>query len=263
MFTLRPTRSQRARPRAIWHTGAVKSLLVVRNEAADTLGLAPSAFDDEGLPVTVVDAWDPAAAWPEVPEVSGLAVFGGSMNCDQTDAYPYLARVRTLLREANDVDLPVLGVCLGAQLLARALGFPVVRAPRRELGFPEIELTEAGVADPVLGALPPKARMFQWHEDAFPLPAGAELLARGEDEGVQAFRRGWAWGVQFHPEVTRPELEDWFSAAGSRSLESVWGRSPEDLREELAQHLPQANRYGADLFARFARQVHARSERAA
>jgi GMP synthase (glutamine-hydrolysing) len=241
----------------------VKRLLIVRNESADTLGLAPPAFEAEDVPATVLDAWDPSATWPQATDLAGLVVLGGSMNCDQVDAHPFLLGVRRLLREATDRHLPVLGVCLGAQLLARALDQPVVRAPRRELGFPEIELTAAGLEDPVLGALPAKARMFQWHEDAFPLPPGADLLARGEDGGVQAFRLGWAWAVQFHPEVTSPELDDWFREAGRGSLESVWGRSPDELRRDVAQHLPAANRAGAELFRRFARQVRSRSERAA
>ena len=240
----------------------MKAVLLLRNEAEDTFGLVPAALEAEDAPTATLDAWDAGAAWPEVTELSGLIVFGGSMNCDQVDAHPFLARVRALLREAHDADLPVLGVCLGAQLLVRALELPVGRAPRRELGFPTIEVTPEGLADPVLGALPRRARMFQWHEDAFALPPGAELLARGQDGGLQAFRLGSSWAVQFHPEVTADELDGWFASSGP-SVRSVWGREPADLRAEVARRLPRANRLGEQLFRRFGRQVRARSERAA
>lgn len=233
----------------------MRSLLLIRNEPADDLGLAREALEDEGAECTVVDAWDARVEWPSLDDVSALVVFGGAMNCDQVERYPFLARERGLLAEAVGREvLPVLGVCLGAQLLVRAFDCPVFPAPRREVGFPEIRVEPEAGADPVLGGLPPRARLFQWHEDAFAEPPGATVLARGSDGGVQAFRRGAALGVQFHPEVTAGELGRWFTEAAP-TLEPVWGRAEDDLRREVAERIEEANTHGRELFRRFARLV--------
>ena len=167
-----------------------------------------------------------------------------------------LAAITVLLQQTLDARVPVLGVCLGAQLLVRAFGCRVFRASRRELGFPEISLTSAAGDDPVLGALPSSPRFFQWHEDAFAEPPSATVLARGDDEGggVQAFRHGSCWGVQFHPEVTAEELDRWFTD-NAETLHHGWGRVQSELRAEMAEHLPTANELGAELFRRFARHV--------
>jgi GMP synthase (glutamine-hydrolysing) len=230
-------------------------LVLIRNEPDDTLGIAPAALAEEGFDLRLIDAWG-TEQWPALDEVAGVLSFGGAMNCDQDDRYPFLAVERALLEEAIARDLPVLGVCLGAQLLVRAFGCPVFPAARRELGFPEISLTPAAGGDPVLGALPPRPRFFQWHEDAFAEPAGATVLALGDDEGdgVQAFRHGSRWGVQFHPEVSAEELDGWFTD-NAATLQPAWGRVESELRAETAEHLPAANEHGSELFRRFARFV--------
>jgi len=228
--------------------------LLVRNERADDFGLAPEALAEEGLEPLPVDAWDEARPWPRLDDLSALVVFGGAMNCDQVDRFPFLALERSLLAEAMARGLPVLGVCLGAQLLVRALDRPVLPGRVRELGFPVIRPTPDGTADPVLGGLPSEVRFFQWHEDVFEDPPGATILARDEDGGVQAFRTGSAWGLVFHPEVTGGELDRWLVDARA-TLEPAWGRDEADLRREVEERLPEANRFGRELFRRFARFV--------
>jgi GMP synthase (glutamine-hydrolysing) len=232
----------------------MRPVLLVRNEHEDDFGLAREAIQDEGLKCDTVDAWDPTVAWPSLEELSAVVVFGGAMNCDQVDRYPHLARVRSLMADAVREELPVLGVCLGAQILVRAFGCPVFPAARRELGFPEIRIEPEGRADPVLGALPARVRLFQWHEDAFDAPPGATLLARDANGGTQAFRHGRALAVQFHPEVTAPELDRWF-AETSATLQPVWGRVESELRREVAERIREANAHGRELFHRFARYV--------
>jgi GMP synthase-like glutamine amidotransferase len=141
------------------------------------------------------------------------------------------------MRHAVDAGLPVLGICLGAQLLARALDARVYRAPVRELGFKPVRITDAGQKDALISAFQTGDRVFQWHEDTFELPAGAELLATGDDIPVQAFRMGpSAWGVQFHFEVDAAGVNAWLRAA-EPSLERVWKRSGEDVRDELRTYL--------------------------
>jgi GMP synthase-like glutamine amidotransferase len=202
-------------------------ILCVRNEPSDSLGIAPMILREAGCEVAVLDAFDPATPWPAIhasPPLSGgerklggLVVFGGEMNVDQLDRYPYLLRVRHLMREAVDRGIPTLGICLGAQLLARAFGAAVTRAPVRELGFVPIWPTTAAASDPLLAGLTPGDRFFQWHEDTFDLPAAATLLATGRAVPTQAYRVGrCGWGIQFHPEVDAAELDAWLRPVTSR-----------------------------------------------
>ena len=234
----------------------MRPLLLVRNEPTDTLGIAPACLATNGRPLQVVEAFDPDADWPDLAGVAGLAVFGGSMNVDQVDAHPYLLRERAFVREAvADRGLPYLGVCLGGQMLARALDAPVAPSPVVEMGFNPVSLTAAGRDDPVLSAVPDGERAFQWHVDTFALPDGAVHLVEGADVPMQAFRWGpRAWGLQFHPEVTAEELDAWIEAEGD-GFPSKWGRAPAEVRAEIRDRLPAATRWGGDLLTRFAATV--------
>src|SRR6266849_7197195 len=228
-------------------------ILCIRNEPSDTLGIAPHLLREAGCEVGVLDAFDPAAQWPK--KMGGLVVFGGEMNVDQLDRYPYLLRVRQLMRDSVGRGIPTLGICLGAQLLARALGAAVTRAPVRELGFVPIWPTMAAASDPILAGLTPGDQFFQWHEDTFGLPAGATLLATGRAVPTQAYRvGGCGWGVQFHPEVDAAELAAWL-----RPVQSQWGRPSEEILLEAAMHLPVQGQRARGLFLAFAGLVSARA----
>jgi GMP synthase (glutamine-hydrolysing) len=233
----------------------MKPVLCVRNDGDDTLGITEVALAEHGVTVVRLDAFDAEPRWPSLDEVSGMVVFGGEMNADEIERYPYLLTQRDLMRRAVDAGLPVLGICLGAQMLARVLDARVYRAPLRELGFKPLRITEAGQADPLLGAFHSGDRVFQWHEDTFDLPDGAELLAAGDDVQVQAFRMGSnAWGVQFHFEVDAQGVDAWLRVA-EPSLERVWKRSAEDVREELRLYLDAQQQRSRRLFEAFARLV--------
>ena len=138
-------------------------------------------------------------------------VFGGAMHPDQDAEHPWLADEAAFLRDAIDREVPLLGVCLGAQLIARAAG--AERRARRDAtrsGGTWSSPTRRAATDPVLGVMPARFEAFQWHYYSFELPAGAELLAEN-DAARQAYRLGErTWGVQFHPEVTRHMLDHWF-----------------------------------------------------
>jgi len=146
---------------------------------------------------------------PAHDQVAGAVVMGGPMNVDEVDAHPELASEREWLAEALRRDTPVLGICLGAQLLARALGAEVRAGKGPELGYAPVEVLDPG--DPVLGALAPSTTVLHWHGDVFDLPGGAVHLARSERTEIQAFRHGNAWGVLFHPESDFALLEAWLA----------------------------------------------------
>jgi GMP synthase (glutamine-hydrolysing) len=144
-----------------------------------------------------------------VDDYGAVLVFGGAMHADQDDRHPWLREENLFLQRLLHRGTPVLGVCLGAQLLAKAAHAPVYPTERPEIGWYEVELTPAAADDPVLGRLPERFDAFQWHYYAHGVPAGAEELARSEI-CTQAFRLGERiWGVQFHPEVTLAQVEGW------------------------------------------------------
>jgi GMP synthase (glutamine-hydrolysing) len=144
-----------------------------------------------------------------VGSYEAVMVFGGSMHPDQDEHFPWLERETAFLGHVLDEEVPVIGVCLGAQLLARAAGAWVGPARAPEIGWLEVELTAAGEADPVLGVLPARTKALQWHSYTHALPAESVELARS-DVCTQAFRLGrQAWGIQFHAEATRTMIETW------------------------------------------------------
>ena len=156
--------------------------------------------------------WRPASRLraPRPPEEYGaVLVFGGAMHADQEEQHPWLRGEDALMRRLVDAGTPVLGICLGAQLLAKAADAHVGPLDEPEIGWFPTELTESGERDPVLGRLPRTFDAFQWHWYGFDVPAGADELARSL-VCPQAFRLGdSAWAVQFHPEVTLPQVEGW------------------------------------------------------
>jgi GMP synthase (glutamine-hydrolysing) len=135
-------------------------------------------------------------------------VFGGSMHPDEDDRFGWLEREEEFLKDVLESGTPVVGVCLGAQMLARAADAWVGPAPAAEIGWLPVELTPAGHEDPVLGVLPAQVEAFQWHRYTFRVPEGGTELARSE-ACPQAFRLGQAWGLQFHAEVTMSMVRDW------------------------------------------------------
>jgi GMP synthase (glutamine-hydrolysing) len=173
-------------------------------------GLFAPVVDDAGH---MLDEW--SFAWGTPPphpldSYDAVLVFGGAMHADQDAHHPWLNEESLWLQQVLGRHTPVLGICLGVQLLARAAGAWVGRMPDGpEIGWHTVELTEAGRADPVVGALPPRFDALQWHHYTYALPAGAVELARSS-ACAQAFRLGEAcWGVQFHPEVTEAQLKGW------------------------------------------------------
>jgi GMP synthase (glutamine-hydrolysing) len=194
--------------------------------------------------------WVPSQA-PPPPMPDALLVFGGSMHVDQNDGHRWLDPEKQFLREALERRVPMLGVCLGSQLLAEAAGAQPHRISEPEIGWYDIEITEAGAADPLLGPLAPSVELFEWHHYAAPLPPGAVELAR-TPACVQAFRVEGkpAWGLQFHAEVTRENLWSWLD--GWENAEAV-GTSfdPERIRAASELRIEEQNEVGRGIAERF------------
>jgi GMP synthase (glutamine-hydrolysing) len=168
------------------------------------------AVRDAGADLSVVriDRDEAVPSGDSVAGMCGLVVMGGPMGVH--DELPWLEPERVLLRSAVEAGLPVLGVCLGAQQLAAALGAAVTRGRMPECGVGEVHLTNQAIADPVFGPAPTPLPCVHWHADTFALPKGAVRLARNEAYENQAFRFGaYAYGLQFHVEVTGSLVAHW------------------------------------------------------
>jgi GMP synthase (glutamine-hydrolysing) len=197
----------------------------------------PAAYEDElrarghDLFRVELDEGDPLPDWREF---AGLIVMGGPMGAYDEAVHPWLGPEKRLIREAVEADLPVWGVCLGAQLLAASLGAEVRRGPRAEVGMLPVELTAAAADDPVFAGLPRSFTTLQWHSDTFDLPEGAKLLAASPAYRHQAFVRGRAYGLQFHLEVPPELASQWAEVpAYAQSLEAILG--PGAMPQLLAQ----------------------------
>jgi GMP synthase (glutamine-hydrolysing) len=187
-------------------------VLAFRHVPFEGLGHIQQVLEDHEVRVEYVDVWEDQpwqnAALVDPAAAAGLIFMGGPMSVN--DGLPYLERETAILREALERGQPALGVCLGAQLLARAAGARVYGNPRKEIGWFDIQLTAAGAADPMLGELEARQTVFHWHGETFDLPAGAEWLAWSDGCRHQAFRLGaHTYGLQFHLEVTPAMIEDW------------------------------------------------------
>jgi GMP synthase (glutamine-hydrolysing) len=157
----------------------------------------------------------------DLKRFSAVVVLGGAMNVYEESAYPFLKPENDWIQLVVACGMPYLGICLGGQLLAKAMGGRVTRHSIREIGLTEIELTADGERDPLFTGFPKNFEFCQWHQDTFSeLPSGAVLLARGKRCPHQAFRYGRvAYGLQFHPETTSSLLEVWRESF-KRDLES-------------------------------------------
>jgi GMP synthase (glutamine-hydrolysing) len=190
--------------------------LVVQHVACEGPGLLQEALEQKG--------WRLDTRCMEVAETilpdsldayDALVILGGPMGAYEEKAYPHLCHVQGLIRKAVAGRLPALGICLGAQLIARALGAEVKPNPVKEIGWYEVGLTPAGRLVPLFAGMPEAFPVFLWHGDTFALPKGSYLLARGEACANQAFvygastTGGYAWGLQFHLEVTPEMIRQW------------------------------------------------------
>jgi GMP synthase (glutamine-hydrolysing) len=190
---------------------------------------------------------DPAA-------FDAVFVFGGSMHVDQDSKHPWLREEDDLLKRLLGEGVPIFGVCLGGQLLAKAAGARVGPASQEEVGWHEVELTAEARTDPVFGELPERFDALQWHSYAFELPPGAVAMAMSP-VCLQGYRLGErAWGVQFHPEVDGPILERWLRDPEARGVSfdlapiESWIRLGRGLAERflaLAAQIPPRSRRAA------------------
>jgi GMP synthase (glutamine-hydrolysing) len=232
-------------------------VLVVQHEESVPPGHIEAALVAGGVEHVVMHAWReerwPQERWPDVSELAGLIVLGGTMNVDQLEAYPYIARSRALMAAALDRGVPTLGVCLGSQMMARVLGAEVYRAEPRNAYFSTIDATTEGAGDLLIKPFASGQPVLQFHEDTFALPPDAELLATSSASGLnQAFRYGDnAYAIQFHFEVDRDIVSGWAQDIGPEGMAGEWGITTEELLRQTDAHLSTQASGGRELMQSF------------
>ncbi len=234
----------------------MKPVVLVGHDPVETFGVAPTALRAAGAELELIEhRAGTGDVLPNLDDVSGIVLFGGEMNADQIDHYPFLLDERALVREAFDRGVPYLGICLGAQILARALDRPVYLADVREIGFNALHPTAEAPNDLLMSAFRDEDMVFHWHEDTFDLPDGGVLLGAGDDVRNQAFRVGdRTWGVQFHFEADRAEVELWLSEVDDTYLDK-WGKSRGQILDESDRFLSGQEERAVEVFRRFAEVV--------
>jgi GMP synthase (glutamine-hydrolysing) len=206
-----------------------RSAVALRHVAFEDLGLFASVLDREGWDVSFCDAAVEDISHKSIQDAELLIVLGGPIGAHETESYPFLGREMVLLERRLARDLPTLGICLGSQLMAKALGSHVFAGKIKEIGWGRVELTEAG-ANSCLGVLSNDgAAVLHWHGDSFDLPSGALRLASNSSYENQAFSYGHkALALQFHLEADPRQLEEWY--VGHAVELAVAGISVKDLR---------------------------------
>lgn len=210
-------------------------LLVLQHIACEHPGVFTEVIAERGVEATAVEL-DEREPLPDWRDFDAVLAMGGPMGAGDDAEHPWLAQERRLVRDAVEAGRPFLGVCLGVQLLAAALGASVFTAERPEVGLLEVELTDEGRADPLFAGLDERLVSLQWHGDTFELPPGAVRLARSPAAENQAFRSGEAaYGVQFHLEVTAEMAREWATIPAYReSLADTLGEAAgEDFMESV------------------------------
>jgi GMP synthase-like glutamine amidotransferase len=225
-------------------------LIVLQHEQETGLGAFRRLLDAAGVGDEIV--LTTSAPLPAADGFDGALALGGSLN-----AYdPRLLETRRWIRNNVLRGLPFLGVCLGGQLLASALGGVVAPTPAPEAGLHDVFLSEAGRRDPLFAGLPGRFQVFGWHEDSFSLPPGATPLAGSPACTYQAFRFGdTAYGLQFHPEVRACDLARWRSNSAYRRIAANAAQDWESLTEALEQATPTLDALSGHLLRRWLRVV--------
>ena len=229
--------------------------VVIRHVAFEDLGSFAEPLARHGFRVDTLEAGVDDLDGADVRTADLLVVLGGPIGAGDERQYPFLADELRLLETRLAADRPTLGICLGAQLMARALGEAVYGAARKEIGWAPLSLTEAGRASALRHLAPEKTAVLHWHGDTFDLPGGAVHLAATPVCENQAFlwgARGLA--LQFHPEATAAGLERWF-IGHTLEIETTPGVSVEELRDDTRRFGPSLLSQGPAFFREWLAQV--------
>ncbi len=230
------------------------NVLIVKHIEIEGPGLIEDCLITDRIPYRVLEAGiNPR--FPGVDDFTHIILLGGPMNVYEEDPYPFLKPEDLFIKEAVQRGKRILGICLGAQLIAKALGARVYKAPQKEIGWYPMTLTEEGTKDPLFSLLPQSFLTFQWHGDTFDLPSAGKRMAASDPVRNQAFRYGEnAYGLQFHVEVVEGMIREWLKEYEKEFDEGEHPRfSKEEILEDTRRNWAEYSRRGRTFISRFLR----------
>lgn len=228
----------------------MKKILVFQHVGHEILGTLHPLIKDAGLRIRYVNFGRHPDAEAKIGTYDGLVILGGPMGVWEKDKHPHLVREIECIQETIAQKKPVLGICLGAQLIASALGAEVKPAKQKEIGWCKVTLTNEGKEDPVVGGLHKTEKVFQWHYDAFALPKDSAWLAKSDACQYQAFRHGdRTYGFQFHLEVDTPMIDRWLTLPANQS--ALTDEERETIRRETAERIGHNLENGTQVFKNY------------
>jgi GMP synthase (glutamine-hydrolysing) len=220
-----------------------RSLIVVQHAACEPPGLIANAL--KGCTLRAIRSYDGEPVPKELGDAAGLILMGGPQNVYEQEQFPYLLDELHLIENALRTSKPVLGVCLGSQLLAAALGAPVTKGQQKEIGWHEVTLEFEARRDALFNHLPHSFMALHWHGDVFELPRSAVSLASSTMTPHQAFRHGFhAYGLLFHLEMTQPQLVE--------MTNTLPGADAQAILDQVDKHLKPLQEIGSQVFQRWA-----------
>ncbi|MGQ0792512.1 MAG: type 1 glutamine amidotransferase [Deltaproteobacteria bacterium] len=226
-------------------------ILALRHVPHEHLGLLSDILDEAGIEYEYVNLWEDATPEINLGRASGLIILGGPMNVYEADKFPFLELEDAVIKEAVARKIPTLGICLGAQLLAKSLGARVIKNHEKEIGWYPLRISDEGACDKLFGNFSLDETVFQWHGDTFDIPSGAAHLASSALCQNQAFRYGEsAYGLQFHIEVTEPMVSEWLAVAENREeIAALGGKiEPAAILNETPKRIGRLNSLARRVF---------------
>lgn len=232
----------------------MRKVLVFQHVANEILGTLNPALKQQGLNIRYVNFERDPGATPSVEKYNGLIVLGGHMGVYEADQYTHIKTEIKLIEEALKKNIPILGICLGAQILAHVLGSEVRKSPEKEMGWYDIELTTAGENSPLLSHFKKTEKIFQMHGDTFDIPKSCEHLALSKICPAQAFSYGTkVFGLQFHLEVDEAMILRWLNNPKNQQdiLQSNGKASEAQMHADTAVYLQNSLNLSQQTFYKF------------
>ncbi len=226
-------------------------VLIIKHVEIEGPGLIGCCLDQKKIPYQVLSL-DSGARLPKPEAYTHIVLLGGPMNVHEEDRCPFLKDEDLFIKETIQEGKSILGICLGAQLIAKALGAKVFKAPVKEIGWYDVSLTRIGSRDPLFSNLPKTFPVFQWHEDTFEIPKAGKLVATSSPISHQAFRYGEnAYGLQFHLEVTEEMITEWVETYGEENDTQGFPFSKAQVLTETAIKIESYTRTGMKFLENF------------
>jgi GMP synthase-like glutamine amidotransferase len=233
----------------------MENVLVFQHEPDYGPGLFAEVLEQSKAKFRTVHLFHDEVPTEDWSEIKALVILGGSFNINDEERYPFLRWEKTIIRTALKAGIPLWGISLGAELIAAAAGAEVYQGNIKEIGWLPVSITVEGQVDSIVGYLPERPMVFQWHTSGFELPKGATKLAYSSHYDTQAFRIGKnAYGLQFHLEVTPAIVERWLDDR-SKELAQIPYVSPDKIRVDTRTYAKTLKNYGEKLFSHFIRRA--------